>query len=303
MDTMTVNHREYEIIKLLGKGKGGYSYLATDGVRKFVLKKIHHEPCNYYQFGNKLQAEIEDYKRLKKIGIRMPELLGIDKEQEIICKEYIEGDTIYDLILQDKMENQYLEQVQAMCSLLYPANTNIDYFPTNFVASQRIIYYIDYECNDYMKEWDFENWGIAYWSKTKTFLTNVNKEVVRRFFQAGYADHDYEKVMELVDEHYIDHSPAGARSNKEAVSILKLSSELFAEMKIEILDLFGEEDRVATRVKYSGRHQGEYIGAAATGKEINFEALENFKVEDGKIVESWGYWPDLEILGKIKGNI
>jgi hypothetical protein len=26
-----------------------------------------------------------------------------------------------------------------------------------------------------------------------------------------------------------------------------------------------------------------------------FEALENFRLEDGKIVESWGYWPDKEI--------
>lgn len=24
--------------------------------------------------------------------------------------------------------------------------------------------------NDYMEEWDFENWGILYWSKTEEFL-------------------------------------------------------------------------------------------------------------------------------------
>ena len=29
--TISVNGKEYKIIKLLGKGKGGYSYLATDG--------------------------------------------------------------------------------------------------------------------------------------------------------------------------------------------------------------------------------------------------------------------------------
>ena len=45
--TLSVNGREYEIIKLLGKGKGGYSYLATDGKNKYTLKQIHHEPCSY----------------------------------------------------------------------------------------------------------------------------------------------------------------------------------------------------------------------------------------------------------------
>ena len=35
-------------------------------------------------------------------------------------------------------------------------------------------------------------------------------------------------------------------------------------------------------------------------KHISFEALENFKVVDGKIVESWGYWPDKEIEAKLR---
>lgn len=41
---MTVNDRDYEVRKLLGKGKGGYSYLVTDGEGEYVLKQIHHEP-------------------------------------------------------------------------------------------------------------------------------------------------------------------------------------------------------------------------------------------------------------------
>ena len=54
--TLTINDAEYTVIKLLGKGKGGYSYLVTDGTAQYVLKQIHHEPCEYYAFGDKLQA-------------------------------------------------------------------------------------------------------------------------------------------------------------------------------------------------------------------------------------------------------
>lgn len=45
---LSVNGRNFNIIKLLGRGKGGYSYLATDGISNYVLKQIHHEPCSYY---------------------------------------------------------------------------------------------------------------------------------------------------------------------------------------------------------------------------------------------------------------
>ena len=72
---MAVNQKEYEMKKLLGKGKGGYSYLAWDGEREYVLKQIHHEPCDYYRFGNKIEAEVNDYHRLLRLGIKMPVLL------------------------------------------------------------------------------------------------------------------------------------------------------------------------------------------------------------------------------------
>ena len=163
MEEMTVNGKPYRIIKLLGKGKGGYSYLAEDDGGQYVLKQIHHEPCDYYQFGDKLQSELRDYQRLLNIGIPLPKLLEADVEAERILKEYIEGPTIAQLVAEDRMEQDYYRQIQAMCSLLYPANTNIDYYPTNFVVRDGKLYYIDYECNDYMQQWDYEHWGSQYW--------------------------------------------------------------------------------------------------------------------------------------------
>ena len=75
--------------------------MVDDGIRKYVLKQIHHEPCGYYQFGNKIEAEISDYNQLKEIGINIPAMIDVDIENERILKEYIEGNTIYELILQD----------------------------------------------------------------------------------------------------------------------------------------------------------------------------------------------------------
>lgn len=175
MENMKVNDKAYELVKLLGKGKGGYSYLVRADEKQYVLKQIHHEPCDYYQFGNKLEAEIKDYQKLLSIGLRMPTLLEIDIEQERILKDYIEGDTIYQLVVEDRMKPEYLQQVYDMCKLLYKNKINIDYFPTNFVVQEKLLYYIDYECNDYIEEWNFENWGIKYWSRTQEFMDYLSK--------------------------------------------------------------------------------------------------------------------------------
>lgn len=55
--TITVNGKSYSIIKLLGKGKGGYSYLASCDDTLVVAKKIHHEPCSYYNLATKLKQK------------------------------------------------------------------------------------------------------------------------------------------------------------------------------------------------------------------------------------------------------
>lgn len=120
---LDVNGKTYEIIKLLGKGKGGYSYLARSGDRELVVKQIHHEPCAYYQFGNKMEAELADYRKLKEIGIALPEMLDVDMEKERIVKEYIAGDTVFDMVQKDCLPDTCLQQVKEMCKLLYPANT------------------------------------------------------------------------------------------------------------------------------------------------------------------------------------
>lgn len=174
METITVNNKSFNIVKLLGKGKGGYSYLADDGNRQYVVKKIHHEPCDYYTFGNKIEAELNDYRRLCDAGIRIPHMIDIDTENETILKEYIEGDTIYQMVKEDWDVSTFIEQVKIMCSLLYKKGLNIDYFPTNFVVQNNEVFYIDYECNSYMDEWNFENWGIKYYSKTEEFLEYMN---------------------------------------------------------------------------------------------------------------------------------
>ena len=163
-EILTVNDAKYTILRLLGKGKGGYSYLVTDGTQEYVLKQLHHEPCAYYTFGDKLQAELRDYETLRQLGIPMPQLLAVDAPQECILKEYIPGPTVAELLRTGRMESGWLEQVRAMCRLLYPAGWNIDYYPTNFIPYNGTLYYIDYECNPYMTEWAFTQWGAQYWT-------------------------------------------------------------------------------------------------------------------------------------------
>ncbi len=175
-DRLIIDNEAYAVLQLLGHGKGGYSYLAEDGNGRWVVvKQIHHEPCSYYTFGDKLGAELHDYDRLKAAGIPVPKLLAVDRAAERLVKEYVDGPTVFELVRDGAAVEPYLEQVRAMAARARAAGLNIDYFPTNFVAQNGRIWYIDYECNEYMDQWNFENWGVRYWSRTPEFETYLKE--------------------------------------------------------------------------------------------------------------------------------
>ena len=162
------------LIRLLGHGKGGYSYLAECNGQQVVLKQIHHEPCSYYTFGDKLAAERHDYDRLRAAGIPVPELYAVDRAAERLVKAYIDGPTVFDLVRDGADVAPYVAQVRDMAAQAKAAGLNIDYFPTNFVVQDGRLWYVDYECNEYMDRWSFDGWGVRYWSQTPEFLSYLN---------------------------------------------------------------------------------------------------------------------------------
>lgn len=170
---MKVNDKRYKIIKLLGKGKSGYSYLASYEDVLYTLKKIHHEPCDYYTFTNKIESELSDYQTLSNLNILMPKLIEVDKENEIVIKEYIEGKTVLEKIQNEEDISLEIILVKNIAEHLKNNNINIDYYPSNFILYCDLLYYIDYECNEYMPQYDFDNWGAKYWFKHVDFTKKI----------------------------------------------------------------------------------------------------------------------------------
>ena len=103
-------------------------------------------------------------------------MLAVDIGLERIVKEYIEGKTVFDYVRDGVSVEPYLQQVREMATLAKAQGLNIDYFPTNFVVRDGMLWYIDYECNDYMDEWSFDNWGVKYWFRTPEFEEYLTRE-------------------------------------------------------------------------------------------------------------------------------
>jgi len=145
-----VNGKSFEIKECIGKGKSAHSYVIEHNGDTYVLKKMHNEPCSYYTFSsNKLKSELEAFHRLKRIGIRVPELIMYDEQQDYLIKEFIDGKTAAQIIAENRMTEKIIQQIFDMAAIAYKNEINLDYFPTNFVVHNDTLFYIDFEYNDY----------------------------------------------------------------------------------------------------------------------------------------------------------
>ena len=61
----------------------------------------------------------------------------------------------------------------------------------------------------------------------------------------------------------------------------------FPDVVSTIEDLIAEGDKVVARWRSRATHRGEYMGIPPTGKEVEFTGISVYRIEGGKIAESW----------------
>src|ERR671913_926618 len=61
----------------------------------------------------------------------------------------------------------------------------------------------------------------------------------------------------------------------------------FPDVVSIIEDLIAEGDKVVARWRSRATHQGEYMGTPASGKQVEFTGISFYRIEEGKIAQSW----------------
>jgi steroid delta-isomerase-like uncharacterized protein len=70
----------------------------------------------------------------------------------------------------------------------------------------------------------------------------------------------------------------------------------FSDIHVDIRETIEEEDRVAARWTMSMTHSGPFLGIAATNKTVSVNGISIQRFENGKIIEAWDNWDQLELL-------
>ena len=58
-------------------------------------------------------------------------------------------------------------------------------------------------------------------------------------------------------------------------------------MMIVVEDLIAEADKVVARCSVRAKHEGDFLGRAATQSPVEFTGIAIVRIDNGKIVEAW----------------
>ncbi len=121
-------------------------------------------------------------------------------------------------------------------------------------------------------------------------MTGANKAVVRRLvdevLNGGH--------LEVIDDLY---APELAPAARRWIAPFRAS---FPDVRMEIVELIAEGDKVVGRFTCSATHLGEWLGHGPTGR--RFERVDEvsiFRFADGKIAHVWSLEDTLERLHQL----
>ena len=123
-------------------------------------------------------------------------------------------------------------------------------------------------------------------------MSEENKELVRRWFEEVWNKGRADAIDEMFDENGIAHGLSDDPSNpikgpRDFRPFHTLFRDAFPNMIIVIEDMVTEGDKVAARCSVRGKHEGEFMGRAATQSPVEFTGITIVRIDKGKIVEAW----------------
>lgn len=116
-----------------------------------------------------------------------------------------------------------------------------------------------------------------------------------------FGDLDEEAARTFIAPDFVDHeaSPGVAGGPDGYLSTARYMRSAFSGARWQVDDFIADGDKFACRVTFSGKHTGDFLGIAPTGKDVEVQHLHFYRVADGQAKEHWGARDELTLLRQL----
>ena len=134
---------------------------------------------------------------------------------------------------------------------------------------------------------------------TIQYMSNTQyKTLARRFVEEIFNERKTEAAKNFVTSDIVYHGMAEeVRSLEEFKKWVAEDLSAFPDMKVTVVDEFGEENKLAIRWTLKATHEKDFADFPATHKKFEAQGVEILHFEGDKIKEAWTF-SDLSVLAE-----
>ena len=130
-----------------------------------------------------------------------------------------------------------------------------------------------------------------------------NKKLVETLCKTVFQEHDFSKLDDIMRDDYIQHNEDTPQGKAGFKQFFEQMFRAMPDFSYTIKKIVAEGDIVMMYSTTTSTHSGEWLGNPPTGNKLNFDVVDIFRIENGKIAEHWDVADTLKLftqVGKVK---
>jgi predicted SnoaL-like aldol condensation-catalyzing enzyme len=115
----------------------------------------------------------------------------------------------------------------------------------------------------------------------------LNKQILANFGAEVFAKKDLSNLQKYMQDGYIQHNPLVPQGAAGFKQFFTDWFDAVPDWNYTLTKIVAEGDTVWAYGSYSGTQKGDWLGIPATNKSYSINAVDIFRIENGKLAEHW----------------
>lgn len=131
----------------------------------------------------------------------------------------------------------------------------------------------------------------------------ANRQLVREYHEV-WSNGQIGLIDTIISPDFVCHFIGGLewKGIEGAKNSISNHKKSFPDWTEKIVDIIAEGDKVVTRYKSTGTHQGIFNGLDSTGNNVTIYETAIYRIANGKIIEQWGFPDELSLRNQLESE-
>jgi predicted ester cyclase len=131
-----------------------------------------------------------------------------------------------------------------------------------------------------------------------------NIDAIKKYHQV-WSGGNIEDLQKIIAPNFISHFIGGFeyKGIEGAKNSVLETRKAFPDWKEDIVDIIAQDDKVVTRYHSTGTQLGNWDGIDSTGNKVDIYEASIYRIKDGKIVEQWGFWDEINLKKQMTAKL